>query len=249
MASRGLTTDRTSLAAQITNKEFYQEAGYTTATREANWRKKNHAVGEIEAGVPSSTVTSIAASKTYLAYMLPHLATIIGFYGQRVHRRSRFDRYMGKHVAQEKLAAKFIAQTGAPASKLAVAFGAARFNQNSAGSAMSPRAVGWLQRILHREGAVVAPDVDEFMTSQTCPCCQGRVLKRERSRRSHFQVKSCKNSLCLAKVWNRDVMAATNIRDVFLYQVRAQSTEKQHRPHALRYRADQRAPVVPMEVD
>lgn len=213
VASRGNVGEgENSFAGRITNKEFYQVAGYTTQTRKLNKRKKaDGTIQVIENNTPSSQVHELADLEAYLRYILPHLSTIVGFYGSKVHRRSRFKRYIGRNKAYEELTDKFIKQTGARAVDLMVSFGAAIFRHNSRGSATSPSStLRWLKTRLRRRGVTITPEVDEYLTSQTCPCCFERVAKNA-PRNGHYKIKDCKNPNCLIKCWNRDVMAAANI--------------------------------------
>ena len=201
-----------SFAGRITNKEYYQVAGYTTETRKLNKRKRaNGTIQQVENDTPSSQVHELADLLVYLRYVMPRLTTILGFYGTKKHRRSRLKRYIGRNKAYEELTDKFIRQTGARAVDLMVSFGAAIFRHNSRGSATSPGStLGWLKSRLRRRGVTITPEIDEFLTSQTCPCCFARVAKNA-PRNGHYKVKDCKNPNCLIKCWNRDVMAAANI--------------------------------------
>ena len=181
-------------------------------TRKLNKRKRaNGTIQQVENDTPSSQVHELADLLVYLRYVMPRLTTILGFYGTKKHRRSRLKRYIGRNKAYEELTDKFIRQTGARAVDLMVSFGAAIFRHNSRGSATSPGStLGWLKSRLRRRGVTITPEIDEFLTSQTCPCCFERVAKNA-PRNGHYKVKDCKNPNCLIKCWNRDVMAAANI--------------------------------------
>ncbi|KAI9033133.1 hypothetical protein DFJ74DRAFT_147441 [Hyaloraphidium curvatum] len=195
-----------SKAVSVSAGEYYHLARYKNNTWKANQRKKRHpSILEIERDTPVAKASTVADTKLYIHHCLEHLSTIVGFYGTKVHRRSRFDRYIGKHTAQEAVAEKVIKGCGVEAERLILAFGKARFRHNMRGGVTTPgSALAWLKRILRRRGVTVTEDVEEDMTSQICAACWEKVGKQH-PKNGHYQIKDCRNPDCLIKCWNRFV--------------------------------------------
>ncbi|KAI9006974.1 hypothetical protein DFJ74DRAFT_385328 [Hyaloraphidium curvatum] len=195
-----------SKAVSVSAGEYYHLARYKNNTWKANQRKKRHpSILEIERDTPVAKASTVAHTKLYIHHCLKHLSTIVGFYGTKVHRRSRFDRYIGKHTAQEAVAEKVIKGCGVEAERLILAFGKARFRHNMRGGVTTPgSALAWLKRILRRRGVTVTEDVEEDMTSQICAACWEKVGKQH-PKNGHYQIKDCRNPDCLIKCWNRFV--------------------------------------------
>ncbi|KAI8647718.1 hypothetical protein BD408DRAFT_408368, partial [Parasitella parasitica] len=78
-----------------------------------------------------------------------------------------------------------------------------------------------LQKCKENRG-VTAQMVDEYLTSQVCNNCKKRnveyVVQRSAKRRVH-SVLRCQETACNI-FWNRDIMAAKNILNIFLYAAR-----------------------------
>jgi hypothetical protein len=145
-------------------------------------------------------------------HIIKNLNTLTSFYCSKRHRRLRFDAYIGRDEAKEKIADKFVQDSEVSPEKLLVAWGNAKFGQQSKGNASSPRAT-WLQANLRRRGVIVF-EVPEDYTSQTCPKlnCKSRLPKNTRK----WQVKSCPS--CFT-IWNRDVAAGCCIQEIGIHMI------------------------------
>jgi transposase len=177
-------------------------------------QKKEHELGILESQTPSSRVGSLQEYLVYARWCCINLERLTQFYHIPKFRRLRFDGYGAKKQAKEKLADKFIKQcTGEEkkADDLVVVLGNAKFRHNSKGHASA--STSWLRRLLIRRGVLVTPDLDEWYTSQICANedCHYKIGKKTMG--CSFRIKSCPSC---GLIWNRDLMAALNIRSCFI---------------------------------
>jgi hypothetical protein len=197
----------------VSNKTYYSLARLTAATKQRNrWKSKREDITTIEAEMPSSRVATLQLYSHHTKYVLQHLDTLVAFYGSKRHRRLRFDSYIGRAEAKEKIADKFVQDSEVQPQRLLVAWGNAKFGQQSKGNASSPRAT-WLQAALRRRGVTVF-EVPEDYTSQTCPKtdCKARLPKKTRK----WQVKACPGC---STIWNRDVAAGCCIQEIGIHMI------------------------------
>ena len=158
---------------RLSNKEYRTRNGNKYRARRSNVWRRAAQVADIETATPSKSVSTLAEYLLFITYTYAHLSTLLAFYGSKKWRRQRFDAYIGKHKAQETLCNEFVEKCGDPSALIAV-FGAAKFNHASAGHAPAPRG-GWMRKGLMRRGVYVAPDLDEFRTSQKCSLCHEQL--------------------------------------------------------------------------
>ena len=102
------------------------------------------------------------------------------------------------------------------ANKTIIAYGDGAFSPSMRGKRSGPtKAI--VKAIQKCSVAVVM--TDEYLTSQVCNKCKQRnvenVTQKTSKRRVH-SVLQCQESTCNV-IWNRDVMAANNILDIFLH--------------------------------
>ena len=65
--------------------------------------------------------------------------------------------------------------------------------------------------------------VNEYLTSQTCPCCKGeKCLHKERSHKGYeiHHLLRCTNDSCESRLWNRNVVGSYNILSKALSRTR-----------------------------
>lgn len=100
--------------------------------------------------------------------------------------------------------------------KTIVFVGNANFRHNSKGYPSSPKARVFIRCLMQLGAHVVS--VDEFNTSQVCSVCRTTERLQDghgRAKHPHY-VKVCTNESCRI-VWNRDINAARNIREVGIF--------------------------------
>ena len=88
----------------------------------------------------------------------------------------------------------------------------------------------WVKHLMRCTMVVM---VNEFRTSKLCCGCH-EVMHQQKN---CFRVKRCLNSDCSRGFWNRDVNAAINILNLFLWAVRGNcncSASSNSRPEAFR---------------
>ncbi len=134
--------------------------------------------------------------------MLPHLFGLIAFWGKKRWRWLRFGRYINKQKVPHGLCQRLTG--GDPAT--VVAFGDSTFSSSSRGHAAGP--ILLLCSELRKRCRVRLEY--EYNTSQICSNCNGRLTGNP----TFWTLRMCPT--CWAR-WNRDVNAARNIRNIFLY--------------------------------
>jgi hypothetical protein len=197
----------------VSNKTYYSLARFTNSTKKRIfWKNQREDIQTIETEMPSSRVGTLELYTVHVEHIIKNLNTLTSFYCSKRHRRLRFDAYIGRDEAKEKIADKFVQDSEVSPEKLLVAWGNAKFGQQSKGNASSPRAT-WLQANLRRRGVIVF-EVPEDYTSQTCPKlnCKSRLPKNTRK----WQVKSCPS--CFT-IWNRDVAAGCCIQEIGIHMI------------------------------
>lgn len=106
-----------------------------------------------------------------------------------------------------------------PSSKTIIAFGNASFGATMRGKKAAP------VKLIKRRLQQMQTDnlhlcfIDEYLTSQVCNVCKKRNLENvttANSKRRVHAVLKCKENTCNI-VWNRDVNAAKNIYDIFIF--------------------------------
>ncbi|ORE13652.1 hypothetical protein BCV71DRAFT_277620 [Rhizopus microsporus] len=115
-----------------------------------------------------------------------------------------------------------------PPAKTIVAFGNATFAATMKGKRAAPVKLIIKKLIQIQTNVLQVCFVDEYLTSQVCNACKNRQLDNittmSSKRRVHAMLE-CNNSSCNI-VWNRDVNAAKNIFDVFIFA--AEQENKKH---------------------
>ncbi|PHZ09415.1 uncharacterized protein RHIMIDRAFT_240527 [Rhizopus microsporus ATCC 52813] len=106
--------------------------------------------------------------------------------------------------------------------KTIIAFGDGMFNSSLRGNRGA--SVRLIKKTLQKycENQLEICMVDEYLTSQICNRCKNRNMDNvvtEKSKRRVHTILKCKQNTCNI-VWNRDIMAAHNILDIFLFALR-----------------------------
>jgi hypothetical protein len=172
------------------------------------WLKKEPFLSLVQNQLPPRGVADVYEFRDHLFELVAHQHDLLKFYNLPKHRRLRLHTYMKKQKAYNTICNRILSPSSdkPPDFSSIVAFGAAGFSSSSCGYASAP--VKGLRRELSKRCSVVL--VNEFKTSQVCSGCQEEFHKHQR----FWKLRACKRC---HKLWNRDVNASCNIRDIFMY--------------------------------
>ncbi|KAI3660383.1 hypothetical protein MP638_005397 [Amoeboaphelidium occidentale] len=206
---------------QVTGKEWRQMAGITAAKKKReNWLKKRNDIVNANSNVPTSKVSHVSDLHNHFFYLFAHLNLWLDFYGSRQWRQLRKRSSIKRQQALDLIVNRIIGKTerkcylghkGANAkhsrsyNNVFVAFGGGQFSSTSRGHHPIPRR-SLINALKQRK--IPMRLVDEFRTSMLCCKCKEPLPKR-----GMWHVKRYDNCNI---VWNRDVNAAVNIREVFI---------------------------------
>lgn len=125
-------------------------------------------------------------------------------------QKQKMRKFVKRQRALETLTARFCGTTNKVEQKnVVIALGDADLRGNIRG--LPPVASkAWVKHIMHCAIVVL---VNEFRTSLLCSKCHKAMHQQSEC----FRVKRCLNSDCSRSFWNRDVNAAINILDLFLW--------------------------------
>ena len=221
----GIYGDSSEDKISCTKLEYRQRAGFTRAQRVRDrWLKNSPTIQRINTRMPIAKTSATAIFRAHVRYALLHRDQLCAFYGTQRWLRLRWK----CHIAKEKMWEVMVRRITDGDPRTIVALGDASFAHNSRGHSSTPTKE--LQKRLI--GRCRLRMIDEYRTSITCSKCEGTLPKRTR----YWQVKVCQD-ICLTS-WNRDVNAARNIREIFLY-MNANSGE---RPWCFRREDEPRPP-------
>jgi hypothetical protein len=146
---------------------------------------------------------------------------LLEFYAARRFRRLRFKTFIRKQKAVEKLVRDL--RGGHKKEEVTIILGDASFPSSGRGCPPVPT------KSLHR--AIVArADVilyDEFRTSKLCPSCAAELGNKRNPRTGALihRVRSCTNSDCKHRIWERNVSACLCILRLYLRESAPPSAE------------------------
>jgi hypothetical protein len=196
--------DQDENVVKMSRKEYYSLTGMTKNQKTRNrWMKNNTDITSIITHCPTAKTSNIEDLRSHCDHVKRHLLSLVDFYGARRFTRQKFKTYIGRQKIWETIIKRITKNDP----NTIVALGDAKFGHNSKGGPSTP--LQRLRRELKRRSQLRL--VDEYRTSITCSHCDGDLPKKTR----FWQVKVC-NDLCLTH-WNRDVNAARNIRNIFIY--------------------------------
>lgn len=115
-----------------------------------------------------------------------------------------------------------------PPAKTTVAFGNASFATTMKGKRAAPVKLIKSKLIQMQTNALQVYFIGDYLTSQACNACKNRQLDNITTTNSKRRVRTtlkCNNNSCNI-AWNRDVNAAKNIFDVFIFA--AEHENKRH---------------------
>ena len=201
----------------ISNNEYYTRCRFRFRTQKMlTWAKKEN-LYEWERSFPSMSKGTVRAFETYLHFLFEtdNHAKMVKFRTSRKVKKLRWTCHIHKQLAIDGICKELIGSYNKK-KDIIVAFGDASFNHASKGYAPSPRRTLISNRLSRHHGIEVIP-VREFNTSQVCSVCYSpQGLSKAPSTfhitKPHF-VRRCSNPTCQI-MWNRDVNAARNIRDL-----------------------------------
>lgn len=152
--------------------------------------------------VPPSGAYTFDQFQTHWYYVLESLDYMIDFYLPLKWRKLRFDTRITRQKAYDKICNELIGNNPTTI----IAYGGGRFDHASRGRFPTPNKHLFVQ-LKRRCRTRLTP---EYNTSKLCSNCRHELTATD-----FYAVKRCE--LCLI-TWNRDVNAARNIREVFLYR-------------------------------
>lgn len=164
---------------------------------------------------PSIRLGTSDSSLSYFHHIFStdHHLRMLNLRRERKCRKLKFGTYISKQKTLMAIGKEIIGDRD-PA-HVVVSFGNASYNHASRGYAPAPRQKPFI-RSLRQLGTTVI-EQNEFNTSQVCSTCHD--WRRLGSPGTHLNVdhphfiRRCKSNEC-GKVWNRDVNAARNMRDL-----------------------------------
>ena len=207
-----VTTNSLDNSTSCSNKEWRHISGANRHLRKKKfWLKKEPFLSLVQNQLPPRGVADVYEFRDHLFELVAHQHDLLKFYNLPKHRRLRLHTYMKKQKAYNTICNRILSPSPnqPPNFSSIVAFGAAGFSSSSRGYASAP--VKGLRRELSKRCSVVL--VDEFKTSQVCSGCQEKFHEHQR----FWKLRACKRC---HKLWNRDVNASRNIRDIFMYMHR-----------------------------
>jgi hypothetical protein len=201
----------------------------------------------IIAAAPTMKTSSIGRFITAATYIFNNFSNITNFYDLNLRfNKLKFQTYIKKQKALSEMAKRLITGSSkyrppgyviensakkwkqlAPHDKpeestrpIIIAFGAAKFGKLR-GNVTAPTKVfkESLARYVKERNKRVPTYivmVDEFLTSQICPRCNTRTTENEKNEYGSKAHPVLKCKTCDTR-WNRDHMASTNIRSIFLH--------------------------------
>ncbi len=202
---------------QWSNSRWREESGTRTRSQKIRlWTNKNPVIMEFNKNIPSAKVSDSESYCKRIKFVLTRINQVLDFYCAKRHRKLRWRTYVKEQKAYEKIVRELAGDT--PRRKVLIAYGDAGFSHASKGTASGPTKT-LRKMIAQRVGKVV--DIDEYNTSKLCCACKTEMkgLRTVGSGdRGNYSVRQCANTECNRNVWNRDVNAAINIINLYLYQ-------------------------------
>jgi hypothetical protein len=207
-----VASDKT--VAKCSTKEYYHLARFdqTRQSRE-KWMASSGELADLIRDIPMSGVSVSLSFDAFLEYVLGLLRRFLDFYGERRWRRGRWQNYMGRQAAMDKLCRRVIGE--GPPENTIVAYGNALFLSSSVGFAAGPVKL-LLWEISKRCRVKV---IDEFRTSQLCSRCHHSFPTNVNRT---YRIRLCQEQHTVAIplrrrpiLWKRDVNAARNMREIY----------------------------------
>jgi hypothetical protein len=140
-------------------------------------------------------------------------------YDKAYFRQAKFMVYSLTKASEAKFFNQVEKHFEVPRERIVVAYGDWGKNPNLAGNAPTP-GIGFRRNFeQHGFKTVTTPEND---TSQTCPCCKLKSLKKETIGRDPVEkhhLLRCKNENCASRWWNRNIAGSLNILQRFYERV------------------------------
>lgn len=136
---------------------------------------------------------------------MPSLQVFLDYFGTLGRRRLRWKTHIRRQVAYNTIISEILA--GDPLT--VIAYGGGKFSHASRGHAPTPNVHLYKQMTYRRLRVRMTT---EHRTSKLCSRCHSDTRQGK-----YWWVKVCLNADCRV-FWNRDVNAARNIRDIFVFQ-------------------------------
>ena len=170
----------------------------------ATWLKGNASVSTLLRNLPTPRCCSSAAYSLHLTLFLANRDELLGYYREMKWRRLRWKTRIKRQKAYDTVCREI----GNDELDAVIIYGNGSFSSTSRGHASAPNKQLFVElRRRYRNARLVS----EYLTSQVCLKCEGRLTDTR-----HWGLKKC-NKICLT-LWNRDVNDARNIRHMFLYR-------------------------------
>ena len=151
------------------------------------------------------------AAIEYRIRLLPKMDELL--FHELWSQKQRMRKFVKRQSALETVVARFCGTANKVEQKenVVIALGDADLRANIRGKPPIMSAI-WVKHMMRSTTVVL---VNEFRTSMLCSKCHRVMLQL----RKCFGVKRCTNSVCSRGFWNRDVNAAINILNLFLWAV------------------------------
>ncbi len=188
------------------NREWREISGAKNAEKTVKtWMRSNEDIQQLATNLPTACCITTESYKQHLEYFLQNRDRLHGFYGARRWKRLRWKTMIQRQRAYNEIHARLSKGD----KNTVIAYGGGKFHHASRGHPPTPNK----HLFVELKRRCKARLVDEFRTSKRCSKCHAEADEYKRL----WSVKKCTSNLCLT-LWNRDVNAARNIRNMFVYR-------------------------------
>ena len=201
----------------LSNRHYRTQTYSKQSAQVLNRARRKFKMEKVWSDLRSPKVNSLSCYMLYVATVVQNWERIFEFVFLSFQRFLRLRRFQSTQSSGSKLVKSLRSSLGIrKEAKVALVWGAGSFQPTLRGHDSAPNKA-LVRRMLPHVHTVIY--TSEHMTSQLCPCCGERSLKAGRDANGSA-LRGLRHCKTCGKVWNRDTMAALNIRIRFWARVR-----------------------------